>query len=232
MFLRGVWMKIFAKRFFFLVFGLFLFSLGIVITLRANIGYAPWEVFHAGFAKATGLSFGMASIVIGVFVAVVVTILGEKPGLGTLFSMTITGLFIDLILWIDVIPLSANLPIGIFMLVAGFFVVSFGTCLYLKSSFGAGPRDNLMIVLNRKTKLPVGVCRGAVELIVTLVGWLLGGMLGVGTVISVLAAGFCIQAVFGIMKFDASSVNHETLAQTYRTLKLLRGVKNETNEKI
>jgi uncharacterized membrane protein YczE len=75
-----------------------------------------------------------------------------------------------------------------------------------------------MVVLKRKTKLPVGVCRSVVELAVTLAGWRLGGMVGIGTVISVVAVGFCIQLVFTIFKFNVAAVKHETLKQTYKTL--------------
>jgi uncharacterized membrane protein YczE len=100
-------------------------------------------------------------------------------------------------------------------LIAGLFILSLGSYFYIKSAFGAGPRDNLMIVLNRKTKLPVGVCRSIVELSVTLAGWILGGMVGIGTVISVVAVGFCIQITFAAFKFDAAAVEHETLKETY-----------------
>jgi len=85
----------------------------------------------------------------------------------------------------------------------------------MKSAFGAGPRDNLMVVLNRKTKLPVGICRSIVELSVTLAGWMLGGMVGIGTVISIIAIGFCIQITFAIFKFNPAAVEHETLKQTF-----------------
>jgi uncharacterized membrane protein YczE len=108
-----------------------------------------------------------------------------------------------------------NMAIGIIMLVSGLFVVAAGSYFYIKSAFGAGPRDNLMVVLARKTKLPIGVCRGMVELAATFVGWLLGGMVGVGTLISGFAVGFCIQITFALLRFDATAVQHETIGQTF-----------------
>ena len=212
-------MKKFAGRILILLFGSFLFALGVVLTIKANIGFAPWEVFHVGLALATGMSIGFASIVAGVVIVVIVSVCGETIGFGTVFSMVMTGVFVDLIIITDTIPLAENLTIGIAILIAGLFIISAGSYFYIRSAFGVGPRDNLMVVLNRKTKLPIGVCRSIVELAVTFAGWLLGGMVGIGTVISVIAIGLCIQITFAIFKFDVAAVEHETFKQTYNYLK-------------
>ena len=204
----------FAFRLSILVVGTFLTALGIVLTIKANIGYAPWEVFHVGLALSTKMSIGVASIAAGVVIVVIVTVCGEKIGFGTICSMVLTGVFIDLIIMLNIIPLTVNMTVGIMMLITGLFVISTGTYFYIKSAFGAGPRDNLMVVLNRKTKLPVGICRSIVELSATLVGWILGGMVGIGTVISVIAIGVCIQITFAMFRFDPAAVEHETLKQT------------------
>ena len=208
-------MKRFMMRLLELLLGLFLFALGIVLTINANIGYAPWDVFHAGLALTIGLSIGIASIIVGIVILVIVTACGEKIGLGTILNVVLIGLFIDLIMISGVIPVLANFVGGVVMLVAGLFIISVGSCFYIKSAFGAGPRDSLMVLATRKTKLPVGVCRGAIELITTLAGWLLGGMVGAGTVISVIAIGFCIQITFKVLKFDITTVAHESLKQTF-----------------
>ena len=202
-----------------LVFGLFLYALGIVLSIRANIGYAPWEVFHVGIAQKTGISIGTASILTGLVIIALVLLLGEKIGFGTIFNMVLVGLFIDLIFMLDLIPKQEKLVFGIPMLIIGLFVISVASYFYIRAAFGAGPRDSLMVVLNRKTHLPVGVCRSAIEFAVTIIGWLLGGMVGIGTVISVVAIGFFIQFTFAILKFVPSAVKHETLLQTYRSLK-------------
>ena len=194
--------------------GLILYAFGVAITIKADIGYAPWDVFHAGLAIQTGLTFGMASIAAGIVILVFVTLFKEKLGLGTILSMLVTGLLIDLIFMLDMIPLASGILVGIIMLVAGLFIISAGSHFYIKSAFGAGPRDNLMVLLTRKTKLPIGVCRGMVEITVTLIGWAIGGMAGIGTIISGVAIGFCIQITFAIFKFDATKIRHETLKQT------------------
>ena len=201
-----------------MILGLVLYALGIIMTMKADLGYAPWEVFHAGLAAVTGLSIGVASIIAGIVVVIIVTASGEKLGLGTLASMILTGVFMDIILRTNVIPAAGSRAVGIVMLIAGLFIISAGSFFYMRSALGVGPRDNLMVVLTRKTKIPVGLCRGAVELLVTLVGWLMGGIVGIGTVVSVAAVGFCIQITFRVLKFDVTAIRHETLGDTYAAL--------------
>lgn len=211
-------MKQFFVRLTSTVFGLFLYAFGVVVTISANIGYAPWDIFHAGISKTTGITMGVASISTGMVILVIVLLLGEKIGLGTILNMILIGAFIDLLLAIDFIPLSSNLALSIVMLIAGLFIISIGTYFYIKSGFGAGPRDSLMVAFTRRSKLPVGVCRGIIEFSVAVIGWILGGMFGIGTIISVFAIGFCVQITFKLFKFDATQVKHETLAETYSNL--------------
>ena len=207
-------MKPFAVRLVNLVFGLILYSLGIVFSIKANIGYAPWEVFHVGLASKAGFSIGTASILTGIVVVAVIMFFGEKIGLGTILNMLLIGIFIDLIFIANIIPKQEKLLPGIIMLVTGLFVISLGSYFYIKTGFGAGPRDSLMVLLNRKTKLPVGLCRSMVEFSVTFSGWFLGGMVGIGTVISVIAIGFFIQFTFAVLKFSPAAVIHETIKET------------------
>ena len=214
-----VFMKAYLFRAFDLIFGTFLFAIGVVTTVRANVGYAPWEVFHVGFATTVGINLGLTTIITGVFVFIFVLIAKEKFGLGTLVSVFLTGSFIDLIIMIDVIPVAPNYAIGIAMLLAGLYILSVGTYFYIKCAFGAGPRDSLMVVIRRKTKLPIGVCRGLLELTVTIAGWFLGGMVGLGTIVSVFGLGLFIQLTFHMFKFDAAKVQHETILQTCRGIR-------------
>ncbi|HSN58548.1 MAG TPA: hypothetical protein VLR72_03700 [Clostridiaceae bacterium] len=211
-------MKVFYLRLIKLLFGLFLYALGIVITLKASIGYAPWEVFHVGLAKTTGISIGNASIAAGLVIGIAAVLLGEKLGLGTILNMILIGIFLDIILEFNFIPSAAGLLQGLPMLIAGLFMISLASYFYINSGFGAGPRDSLMVALTRKTKLPVGLCRGTIEILAVLVGWRLGGLVGIGTLISAFAIGFCIQTTFRLLKFDATRVRHETLDATFKTI--------------
>lgn len=204
----------FSKRFIRLLFGLFLYALGIVMTINANIGYAPWDVFHVGLANTVGISIGMASILTGVVIVLVAWLLGEKLGLGTLLNMILIGVFLDMIMALHVIPKLQNAVLGTLMMVGGLFVIALASYFYIGAAFGAGPRDSLMIVFKRKTGLPIGICRGSVELLAVLIGWQLGGKLGLGTILSALTIGLCVQLTFKWLRFDATKVKHETLDKT------------------
>ncbi|MDT8284002.1 MAG: hypothetical protein RQ767_00620 [Thermovirgaceae bacterium] len=207
-------MIIFLKRFIELIFGLFLFALGIVMTMNANLGYAPWDVFHKGMSNILGMSIGNASILLGLVICGVVALANEKLGLGTLLNMLLIGLFLDRILLLGIIPRMEGYPKGFAMMVTGLFVISFGSYFYMGSGFGAGPRDSLMVVLERKTGLPVGVCRALIEASAVLFGWLMGGPVGLGTVLAAFGIGFCIQITFSLLKFRTTDIRHETLRET------------------
>ena len=201
-----------------LIWGLFLFSFGIVVTMKAHIGYAPWDVFHVGLAKTIGVSIGTVAIITGIIIGIISLLLGEKIGLGTILNMILIGVFFDLIYELPLIPLANNLALGITMLMIGLFIIALASYFYIGSGLGAGPRDSLMVAITRKTGLPIGVCRGVIELFAVLVGWALGGMVGIGTVLAAFAIGFCVQITFNLLKFDVTKVQHETLDYTYKTI--------------
>jgi uncharacterized protein len=201
-----------------LLLGLFLYALGIVLTMKANLGFAPWEVFHAGLGKAVGMTIGNISILTGLLIVLAVFSLGEKLGLGTLLNMVLIGVFMDLLLRLGLVASMTHWLTGLLLLLAGLFVIALASYFYIGSGFGAGPRDSLMVALTRKTGLAVGICRGSIELAAVLTGWWLGGMVGVGTVISAFAIGPIVQVTFRLLRFDVTKVQHETLDQTLKCL--------------
>lgn len=211
-------MKKISTRFIRLIWGLFLYALGVSVTLNAQIGYAPWEVFHVGLSKTLGVSIGVASIIVGVVIVVVTTSLGEKLGLGTVLNMILIGVFLDIILMLNILPVASNFLTGVIMLTIGLFIIALASYFYIGTAFGTGPRDSLMVALTRKTRLPIGMCRGSTELLAVLSGWKLGGMVGFGTILSAFLIGFFVQIVFKLFKFNATEIQHETLGQTYKTL--------------
>jgi uncharacterized membrane protein YczE len=215
-------MKHFLLRFLRLMFGLFLYALGIVFTIRAAIGYAPWEVFHVGLSMNLGISIGTASIAVGILIIVIIMLNKERVGLGTLLNIFAIGLFLDGIMALGVIPVASGTASGIAMLIAGLFIIALGSYFYIDSGFGAGPRDSLMVLLSRKTRLAVGLCRNIIEFSAALAGWLLGGMIGIGTVVSVIVTGLCVQLVFRLFRFDPKAVRHQTLRDTWRELAELK----------
>jgi len=211
------------------MWGLFLYSIGIVLTVNAHIGYAPWDVLHIGIADTVGLTIGTVSIFLGIFIVLITVLLGEKIGIGTIFNMILIGLFFDMIYALKIIPVPENIFIAIIMLIVGLFIIAFATYFYIGTGFGAGPRDSLMIALARITKMPIGICRGGIEFIAVALGWLLGGMVGIGTILAAFGAGFCVQITFSLLKFDATEVKNETLTYTLKNI-FNRNIQKELNE--
>ncbi|MFA5448233.1 MAG: hypothetical protein WC233_08145 [Sphaerochaeta sp.] len=211
-------MKQLIARLIRLFFGLFLYALGIVLTMQAHIGYAPWEVFHAGLANLFSTQIGTMTISVGLVILIITFTFGEKVGLGTLCNMLFVGLFMNMLLSSGVFTERTNPVWGVVQMIGGLFVIAIATYFYITSGFGAGPRDSLMVLLSRKTGLAVGICRTGIEVTVTVIGYLLGGMLGWGTLLSAVAIGFCVQLTFALLRFDPKDVVHEDLRTSIKNL--------------
>lgn len=209
----------FFSRLLILHIGLFLYSLGIALSLNAQIGYAPWEVLHVGMAKTFGMTIGEVSIIVGFLILLVTAYCGEDIGIGTIANMIVIGLVLDLILYLDFLPVAGNMFSGLLMLISGLFTIALGSYFYIASAFGAGPRDGLMVLLTRKTGLPIGLCRGGIELAAVIIGWFLGGLVGIGTVVSALMIGFCVQITFKLLRFDPTKIHHERIQETYKSFR-------------
>lgn len=198
--------------------GFFVFALGIVMTINANIGLAPWDVFHQGLSKVMGITFGQAGILVGAVIVVIDYAAGERIGWGTLGNMLMIGLFIDLIMLNGWVPEQQVFMWGIFQMMAGIFIIGIGSYLYISVGLGCGPRDGLMVALLKKTGRSVRLVRGIIESGALLCGWLLGGTVGLGTVIMALVAGPVIQWSFALLRFDVKAVEHEYMDHYLRTL--------------
>ncbi len=205
-------MEQYTKRIFKLNSGLFFVALGITMTIKAHIGYGPWEVFHAGLAETFNISMGLASILDGLAIGIIIVLAGEKIGIGTILNMIMIGLWIDLIM--PLLKEQATLKEGIIFLLMGLFVISYGLYFYMSAGLGAGPCDSLMVAITKRTKAPIGSCRGSMELVAVILGWSLGGMIGPGTVIAAVGLGFSIQVTFKLLRFDATHIRHETIRDT------------------
>ncbi|MET1248629.1 hypothetical protein ABWW58_07570 [Sporolactobacillus sp. STCC-11] len=191
-----------------LFIGLFLFALGAVCTINANLGLQPWDVLHQGLSRTFPITIGLANILVALCIVILNRIFGEKIGFGTLANMLFIGLFMDLLLLNHLVPIAHHFYAQLLMIFAGLIIISFGTYLYMSAGFGAGPRDGLMVVLARKTGQSVRVVRTVNEGAALVFGWLLGGSVGIGTVIMVSLIGIFVQGVFKICRFDAKNVRH------------------------
>jgi len=212
-------LKNFFMRFLRMVIGLFIYSFGIVLTIRANLGLAPWDVFHQGVTKHIPITMGQASIFVGLIIVIIFCIMREKLGLGTIFNMVLIGIFIDFFLSLKFLPDMQNFFSGLLMMIAGLFILAFASFLYIGAGFGAGPRDGLMVAVTKRTKWPVGVVRAVIEVSVLVIGYFLGGYVGIGTVISAFGVSQAVQIVFSLLKFDVKTVKQESLIDNIKFFK-------------
>jgi len=215
-------MNKFMLRLLRLFFGLFLYAVGIVLTMKANIGYASWEVFHAGLSSVFGIQIGTISIFVGLVLCILSLMVGEKLGIGTFLNMIFVGIFMNLLLAWNIFPTLNNFYFGVLQMIGGLFVIGVASYYYISSGFGAGPRDSIMVILTRKTKFSVGVCRSGLEFLVVIIWALLGGSFVIGTILAAVMIGFCIQIIFKMFRFDPTTVVHENITETFRNLTRMR----------
>lgn len=208
-----------------LFIGLFLFALGIVLTINANLGLSPWDVFHQGISHLTGITMGQASIIVGIFLVILDAILGERLGWGSICNMLFIGLFMDFLMLNHLIPIYQGMIESIFMMFLGMVVIGVASYFYIGAALGSGPRDGLMIALTKKTHKSVRFIRNSIELSALIVGYLLGGFVGIGTLIMAIALGYIIQFTFKVLKFDVNSIKHRFIDEDIKLLKekLLKG---------
>ncbi len=210
--------------------GLFLFAVGIVMTINANIGLAPWEVFHQGTSNMVGITMGQASIIYGIILVILDSLLGERLGWGTLSNMVFVGVFLDFLMLNHLIPSYENMVLRIAMMALGMFVIGVASFLYIGAGMGTGPRDGLMVALTKRTGKSVGLVRGTMETSVVIIGYLMGGFVGIGTVIMAVSTGYFVQIAFLLFKLDVNQVEHRFIDQDIKLLgKILRGSKTDVD---
>ena len=178
------------STFFFLCFGLTLFGLGEGLLIVSFTGASPWSVLAQGISLNINLSIGTITLLISIAVLVLWIPLGLKPGMGTIFNALIIAFMIDLC--IKFVPTPSNYTNQILLAVLSVLAVGIGGGIYLISNLGAGPRDGLMIGLQKLTKLPIAAVRGTLEISVVSIGWYLGGTVGIGTLLFAFGIGPCV----------------------------------------
>ena len=169
--------------------GLFVFSLGMVLNVRANVGLSPWQALHVGLTLHTPLTLGQASQVVGGLMVVVSWLFGIRPGAATLMNAVLVGWFMDLLLASGLIPLMEPDLGGYAMLLVSLGISGFGIAAYIKGGLGAGPRDSFMLALMRLSGRGPATIRAGIEIGAALGGFLLGAPLGLGTVLFAVGLG-------------------------------------------
>ena len=184
-----------------LVFGLLLFALGIVFLLESELGLSPWDVLAQGISDKTSLSFGTANVAVAVAVLAVAWALGARIGPGTVANAVLIGLFVDGLVAIDAIDALSDTSVAarILLMVVGILIIGIGTGFYIGAGMGAGPRDSLMLVTARRLNVRIGVTRATIEVAVTLVGFALGGTVGIGTLAFAFGIGPAVELSFWLL---------------------------------
>ena len=178
------------STFFFLCFGLSIFGLGEGLLIVSFTGASPWSVLAQGISLNVNLSIGTITLLISIAVLILWIPLGQKPGMGTIFNALIIAIMIDLC--IKYVPTPSNYIHQLLLAVISVVMVGIGGGIYLVSNLGAGPRDGLMIGLQKLTNFPIAVVRGTLEISVVSIGWYLGGTVGIGTLLFAFGIGPCV----------------------------------------
>ena len=178
--------------------GLGVYGLGVALTVHAGIGIAPWDVLGQGIAVQTGLSFGVSTVIVSVFVLLCWIPLKVKPGVGTIANALLVGLFADF--WLLILPELSEYwqQLGTFVL--GVVVVAIATGLYISSRLGSGPRDGLMQGTANALDKPFWIVRTAYEASALTLGWLMGGQVREGTLIFAITIGYLVQISLRVFK--------------------------------
>lgn len=185
------------------VFGLALFGLGIALIIDADLGAAPWDVFHTGVSELTGVPVGTVIILTGIALLLLWIPLREQPGLGTILNAVEIGLVVDLVL--PVLPGPDRLVARLAMMLAGVVIVAVGSGFYIGAGLGPGPRDGLMTGLARRG-LSIRVARTGIEVGVLVVGVLLGGSIGLGTAVFAVGIGPLVHALLPHLTVSTSEL--------------------------
>ena len=186
------------STFFFLCFGLTLFGLGEGLLIVSFTGASPWSVLAQGISLNVNLSIGTITLLVSIAVLILWIPLGQRPGMGTIFNALIIALMIDLC--IKFVPTPSNYIHQLILAVVSVILVGVGGGIYLVSNLGPGPRDGLMIGLQKVSNLPIAAVRATLEISVVGIGWYLGGTVGVGTLLFAFGIGPCVA--FGLYLVD------------------------------
>ena len=199
--------------------GLLVFAFGVHLTVFANIGLAPWDCLGMGIALHTPLNYGMAMTAVAVLILGIDLLMKESVGYGTVIDAFLTGNFVQLFNDLNPLPENHSVLAGILIMLCGFVFMAVGMWIYMSAGQCCGPRDTLLVGLGKRLRrLPIGIVGTMLWAVVLAAGWLLGGPVGIGTLISTFGAGFVMQLVYQCLRFEPRDVVHRDLAAATREL--------------
>ena len=202
-----------------IVFGLIIFALGVHLTIRADLGVAPWDCLGLGISYHTPMNYGISMTLMAIIILIIDILLKEKIGYGTIIDTLLTGNLVQLFNTLDRFPKTKSVWAGLLIIIAGLALMAIGQYFYMKAAQCCGPRDALLVALGKRMKkLPIGLVQILIWGTVLLIGWLLGGPVGIGTVVSTFGSGIVMQIIYSIIKFEPRKVEHQSVVATTRTL--------------
>ena len=211
------------KHCLFAMVGLATYAAGVYLTIQANIGVAPWDCFFLGVEGTFGIKYGNVAVMVSVVVVCLDLLLKERIGLGTLIDAVFTGKVVDFLDWLDLVPQQQSMIAGVALMIAGLFLNGLGQFIYMRVALCCGPRDGLLVGASKKLpKIPIGMVGIIIMGIVLFFGWILGGPIGIGTLIGAFLMAPIMQLVFKMVHFDAEAVKHQEI---FASLKVLLGRK-------
>ena len=220
---RSIWLELLFKMPS-LFLGFFLFAVAILLALYSKLGMSPWDVFHMGIVNHSVFSLGQTSQIVGFGIILLSIFLGVIPGIGSILNMIFIGVFIDLINKTGILRTPGSILGKTLMLIAAILIMGIATYFYLQIELGAGPRDGLMEGLVIKLNKPVWIIRGCIEITVLIIGFFLGGPVGIGTLVLAVAIGPSVGVAFKIGKYDSKKAEHMNLIDLYRNIKGISNV--------
>lgn len=211
-------MKDLFKKFLVMNIGQFLYALGITMTINADQGMSPWTVFHQGVGLQLGLTIGQATILVGFVIIIINFMFKEKIGWSTVANMALVGIYIDLLMFNNLVPIFKNIYLSYIMMFMGMFLVGYSTAIYVGVGWGSGPRDGLVSVIKKRTPLSVKTIRSGIESLALVFGFFMGGKVGIGTAVMAISVGFFVNMAFRLANFDITEINHTYLDDTVKTM--------------
>lgn len=199
--------------------GLLVFSFGVHLTIFANIGLAPWDCLGMGIAAHTPLNYGLAMTATSVIILAIDLLLRERIGYGTIIDALLTGNFVQAFNDLSPLELCTSIWAGIATMLAGFAFMAVGMWIYMRGEQCCGPRDALLVGLGKRLpSVPIGAVQIILWTAVTIVGWALGGPVGVGTLLSAFGAGAVMQLVYQLLRFEPRDIEHKSVIEINRQL--------------
>lgn len=189
------------------------------MTIYANIGLAPWDCLGVGVANHTPFNYGISMTIISLVVLGIDVLLKEKIGYGTIIDAILTGNFIQIFNDLNPFPTNEKLWLGVVCMLTGFVFMAIGMWIYMKEEQCCGPKDAFLVGVGKRfPKVPIGIVEVVLWAIILLLGWLLGGPVGVGTLLSTFFAGLVMQLVYAVIRFEPRNLQHKDVVEVTKMM--------------